>query len=306
MLHSKKRQERLRPKPPHQFLIESSSSLVLQKLAYIDSRFVALFFLHLVSGRCTTKPSWRSCWGTGCTWTPPTPSSSPPSSWSSCPALAGSLPWRRSSAFSSPTLFSSSSSPSSPWSAGFSPMSSESRSSPRLCTNHLNCSSLHSQRLRGQWKRRWWPRCETICPTSRRRLWQGEITIWGFNLNLTLSLESNYFCRAWDMTQSQLHCCGLMTEQVEEAWQVRNWRLLLLSSSIIHWVEKEAWCDVWWAGVEISMGWEKKAWCDVCNLARCGVRTQLWTQQWMNKWSFLSPAVLIWGRRATVLGASLR
>merc|ERR1719150_677154 len=28
--------------------------------------------------------------------------------------------------------------------------------------------------------------------------------------------------RAWDMTQSQLHCCGLMTEQVEEAWQV--WR----------------------------------------------------------------------------------
>merc|ERR1719361_615884 len=28
--------------------------------------------------------------------------------------------------------------------------------------------------------------------------------------------------RAWDMTQSQLHCCGLMTEQVEESWQV--WR----------------------------------------------------------------------------------
>ena len=24
------------------------------------------------------------------------------------------------------------------------------------------------------------------------------------------------------MTQSQLHCCGLMTEQVEESWQVRN------------------------------------------------------------------------------------
>merc|ERR550539_1171961 len=28
--------------------------------------------------------------------------------------------------------------------------------------------------------------------------------------------------RAWDMTQSQLGCCGLMTEQVEESWQV--WR----------------------------------------------------------------------------------
>ena len=45
--------------------------------------------------------------------------------------------------------------------------------------------------------------------------------------NLRLSLEPNpvtgikHFCRAWDMTQSQLHCCGLMTEQVEEAWQVR-------------------------------------------------------------------------------------
>ena len=125
--------------------VVSSSWFVLQKSAHIDCRFVALFFLHLVSGRCTTKPSWRSCWGTGCTWTPPTPSSSPPSSWSSSLALAGSLPWRRSSAFSSPTSSSSSSSPSSPWSAGFSLMSSESRSSLRLCTNHLDCSSLFSK-----------------------------------------------------------------------------------------------------------------------------------------------------------------
>ena len=28
--------------------------------------------------------------------------------------------------------------------------------------------------------------------------------------------------RAWDRAQTQLHCCGFMTEQVDEAWQM--WR----------------------------------------------------------------------------------
>ena len=41
--------------------VVSLSSFVLKNSAHIDCRFVALFFLHSVSGRCTTKPSWRSC-----------------------------------------------------------------------------------------------------------------------------------------------------------------------------------------------------------------------------------------------------
>ena len=65
------------------------------------------------------------------------------------------------------------------------------------------------------------------------------------------------------MTQSQLHCCGLMTEQVEEAWQVRNKRNPLLGKTKkpgvmceeLEWRypwggKKEALCEsATWAGV---------------------------------------------------------
>ena len=33
--------------------------------------------------------------------------------------------------------------------------------------------------------------------------------------------------RAWDETQSQLECCGLMTEQVSQAWQMWRYNKLL-------------------------------------------------------------------------------
>jgi len=37
----------------------------------------------------------------------------------------------------------------------------------------------------------------------------------------------NSVTRAWDETQSQLECCGLMTEQVNEAWQMWRYNKLL-------------------------------------------------------------------------------